>query len=324
MRPGSPVLAVVCSDLHFSFTAPPSRSGEPDWFEAMRKPWQEVLSLSTKHECPILIAGDIFDRWSPPVELVNFVMGMFAEATQPIYAVPGQHDLPYHRYAERWRSAYGTLVAGGVLRDLPNGKPVEIVSSGSKAIGLNVRVVGFPWGHKPRANAFEPENGLTIALIHRYVWTGSYGYTGAPEDAGLRSVVKDYPGFSWLVFGDNHKGFVRHRPNESPVVINCGGFMRRTSDEEDRNPAAYLLGVDGHHQLIPTVARRPFQTAQERFERVGKTAAPKGMDEIKQFVRSLRDASSGVVDFRGAVMRYCNDEKPEQGVKDLLLQAVDQ
>ena len=100
------IIAIFAADLHLSLKAPIWRSTEQDWFEAMLRPLVELRTLATLHNCPIVYAGDIFDKWNSPPELINFAIEHLPKG----HAIPGQHDLPLHNYEDIRKSAYWTLV----------------------------------------------------------------------------------------------------------------------------------------------------------------------------------------------------------------------
>ena len=111
------IVAIVCADIHLSSKAPVWRSNEPDWFAAMLKPLKQLVQLQAELECPVLIAGDIFDRWNASPELINFAMKYLPIVDT--YAIPGQHDLPLHNYEDMEKSAYGVLKRAGTIDDFP-------------------------------------------------------------------------------------------------------------------------------------------------------------------------------------------------------------
>ena len=107
MRPEDEVIAIVCSDIHLSHKPPLARSGEPDWYVAMARPLNELRGLHSDYGVPVVIAGDIFDRWNSPPELIRFALDNLPKGA---WVIPGQHDLPYHDYGALNRSALGVLI----------------------------------------------------------------------------------------------------------------------------------------------------------------------------------------------------------------------
>lgn len=183
--------------------------------------------------CPILCAGDVFDRWNSPPELINFAI----KHLPAMYAVPGQHDLPLHSYADIRKSAYWTLVEAGKITNL---KPHVVRPMTHNQFW----VVGFPWGHELKGVSdltdYAAKAVTKVALVHSYCWIEGKNFPGAPENKTAREQMARLKGFDIGVFGDNHKGFFVDMP-DGRTAWNCGGFMRRKSDELDYAPAVGLL-----------------------------------------------------------------------------------
>jgi len=299
------VRAVVASDLHLQAKPPVARSGEPDWFAAMAKPLKEITDLANNHQCPVLYAGDIFDRWNAGPEVINFAL----KHLPPGWAVPGQHDLPNHNYAEMHRSAYGTLVAAGLIRTIP---PDECVLT-SKGLAIH----GFPWGFEPKPLKNPHPDAFHIALIHRYVWVKGCGYPGADEAARLST--KNIQGYHVAAYGDNHMGFIAKPKKESdPWVINCGGFMRRTAAEVDYQPGVGLLMEDG------TVTRHYLNITGESMTRL--TAAEEAVGQtlnMAAFVDDLKTLGAGdALDFEAAMHKFLDQNETRQAVRKVILNGL--
>ncbi len=87
------IAAVLVADLHLSDTPPAARSGEPDWRATQAGYLNQVTRLCRRHECPLVIAGDLFDdgwrerRCSPA--LINLALTYLPDQC---YGIPGQHD----------------------------------------------------------------------------------------------------------------------------------------------------------------------------------------------------------------------------------------
>ncbi len=218
-------VAILCSDIHLSDKAPACRSDEPDWFAAMRRPLDELSAVSKQHRCPVLCAGDIFDRHNASPALISFALQYLPDK---FYAIPGQHDLPGHRVDKLLDSAYGVCVQAGQIRHLS--KPTQIAG---------FTVFPFQWGDSPYLDlnlGWETLSGPKIAINHQFVWCSGASYPGAKE-SGRFNHFEDI-GFDICHFGDNHIGF------QSGCVVNSGGFMRRTINDLQRSPSIWLLQED--------------------------------------------------------------------------------
>ena len=281
-----------------------ARSAEPDWFKAMAWPLEQLACLSETYDAPIVYAGDIFDRWNASAEVINFAL----ENLPPGYSVPGQHDLPNHNYEEIHKSAYWTLVKSGVLTDLVPGEPVLI----------NDRLVahGFPWGYPPRP-INRPGNQIDLAVVHAFVYnTRENAYPGVCDTSRASVARSALMGFDVAAYGDNHRGFID--TGKGVTICNCGGFMRRKTDERDYCPGVGLLLEDG------TVKRHYLDTTKEAFielteaeERVGKVL------DMTEFVDGLAELGAGTgLEFDEAVKRFLDTNKTKRRVREIVLEAT--
>lgn len=311
MRTDDPVIAILCADLHLQHMPPACRQNEPDWYAAMQRGLDELRTLCKRYnDCPILCAGDVFDRWGSPPKLINFAL----DYLPAMYAIPGQHDLPNHRQDKEAASAYGTLVRAGVITPVLPGKSIYLQHPMGGVCDLLVE--GFPWG-TPFAGwdvgaADGSSHAERVALVHQFLWIGKEtGYPGAPESGRLSAMAGQLRGWDTVVFGDNHKGFLVD--GGSATVLNCGTFYRRTTAEESYRPSVGLLRCGGkvtiHHLDI-----------SEDVLDVSTDPAWEPDQGLDQFVDSLQNLGGDPLDFKAsmdAVMREC-----EPGVRGILAEVL--
>lgn len=196
-------------------------------------------------DLPIFYAGDIFDKWNNPPQLVNFAIDHLPRG----YAIAGNHDLPYHSPESLKNSSYGTLMRAKVIHNLDKPYPLGAFRRSRNSMNHHHYViVPFPYGSDidtmPEWTNSEKSN-IPIALVHRYVWDKGTGFPGAAEEdnATARFAKMLKMGFRAAFFGDNHKPF------SQGTFVNCGGLFRRTSLEYDHTPHVYIL--DSGLGIIP-------------------------------------------------------------------------
>ena len=304
------VVAVLVSDLHLSHKAPVARSAEPDWYGAMGGYLRQLRDLarggpSSPGEIPVVCAGDVFDKWNPPPELINSAIANLPT----LHAVPGQHDLPNHRYEDKERSAYWTLKEAGKIIDLVPDSPADVPGR------IPIRLHGFPWGFPVKPLENPCDFALEVAVIHDYLWVSRTGYVGAPKEKRLKNRRGQFQGYDVAVVGDNHTHF--HALSGDCQVWNNGGFMRRKSDERGRIPCVGLLYADG------TVERRLLDVSGDRWLEAGGDFVRKleGQDDCREFVKKLEELDGGGIDFAEAVRRAAADSRPE--VKSVVLRVME-
>jgi hypothetical protein len=298
-------IAIVCSDLHLWQTAPRCRAEKDNWFEVMAANLAEVAVLSMCKEegqLPVIVAGDIFDRWYPTPEMVNFAIDQF-KAMGKVYAIPGQHDLPNHRYDEMGRSAYGTLARADAIINMR--APMQI--------GPELIVHPFPWGRE----ITPPEDTLLlkVAVVHAYAWQEGYSYPSAPEDQNVSCHLEKLKGYNTAIFGDNHKGF---DAVGSPFIFNCGGFMRRKSDERKYRPRVGLLQNDG------TVVTHYLMSADnDEFVEDAIEFEPDTSD-FSEYFAALSETEENSIDFETTLRRAAKEEGVKEDVEEEVMLVADE
>jgi len=306
--PASDVRLILCSDIHLSDHAPIFRSTEPDWFEAMARPLRELGDAADHYGVPIVIAGDVFHKWNSSPALINFALDELPNA----YAIPGQHDLPHHRYEDIEQSAYWTLVKAGKLINLEPDKPIEV-----NGIVLH----GFPWNAQLKP-CEEGDLCLHLAVVHKYIWSDpSDSYPGANSADHIAGwIIRQLTGFDAMVFGDNHKGFLINKTEAQPPILNSGGFMKRSKDDADRVPSFGLLHGDG------TIERWAVNCKQDKCleqEEHGLTAEPVDAD-LLEFISQLQQLGDDSLDFEAAVRRYCRDNDVDEETTAIVMEIFPQ
>lgn len=255
----------------------------------------------------VIYPGDIFDRWNPPPEIINFAL----ENIPFGYAIPGQHDLPLHNYQNIDKSAYWTLVRGGAIVNLVPG-----IKTGVKN-WTGVYLYGFPWKFDILPCTANYKDQVHVAVCHKYVWHENAKYPDAPNEAwvGNGKLKKALAGYSCAFFGDNHKGFATTLKNGSGgyvPVVNCGGFMRRKSDEVDYQPTYGLIWSDG------SVSRGTYKDYPDKWVSEDLIKSFKKDGEIEALVEMLEDIGDVSLDFGESLRRYMDKKKVAKGVRELI------
>lgn len=296
-------------------TPPLARSVEKDWMSVQTGYAKQLYSLSrvqeiTEHglrirEIPVVVAGDYFDKPTPPPELVNWAI-----AHMPfVYGIPGQHDLVNHSYKDLKKTSFYTLVQAGKIKLLKPGEPVDIMGP------TPIRLHGFPWSHMAVPLEKPCDIAIDIAVIHKYVWTKNTGYDGAPPEARLNRLTGSLRGYDVAVVGDNHSPF--RSTQGRCLVYGCGGFLRRKSDERKHRPSVGLLRADG------TITRHYLDVSRDKF------LEPKDVEEVldrigvETFVEELLALGTAAVDFAGVVERLLERKKVPNPVKRMVQKAME-
>ena len=177
----------------------------------------------------VVIAGDLFDSFNPPPELVATVKAAFGKTTEsgiPIILIPGTHDS--HRYARCvWTRAEFKGVdilfdAGERLRKNINGDDVYFY--------------GYSGGRKGRDSIDfrrDEEEGIHIALVHGSVKEGTH-WPDSPRDFSLSPDEIERSHFDYIALGHHHN-FREFRYGKSLAVYPGTLEGMKFGEENDRH-----------------------------------------------------------------------------------------
>ncbi len=312
MRSTDKVIAIFAADIHLSHKPPVWRSAEPDWYWAMQRPLNEIADLQKIFECPVIYAGDIFDRWNSPPELINFAIKHLPKG----YAIPGQHDLPLHNMEDIEKSAYWTLYKAGVLKHISPkcvGTEIGFPKYPNSLIDVHAFPFGFPIQENKRKN-----NLIQIALVHEYVWIKDASYPNAPKEKKIdytKNKKGRIKGYDIIVYGDNHKGF--WVGFEDAQILNCGTLMRRKSDEVDYQPQIGLLLDSGK-----MISHKLDISQDQHLESMENVNEDEKID-LSDFIEELELLGDTALDFQEAMKQYFESNKTKKAVKKILLKAME-
>lgn len=298
------ILAIFCSDIHLSLKSPIFRSAEPDWLKAQERPLDEVRVLQQKYNCPILCAGDVFDKWNCSPELINWAIMHLP----PIYAIPGQHDLPNHQLENIRKSAFWTLVKADVITE---------IKFRAFTIHKLFEISGFPFGKDISEPNICSHYKQKIAIIHDYIWIPGYSYPNAPiekkfDKAGV--VDNKWLGYDVIIYGDNHKGFCIKKGDTT--IFNCGTLMRRKSDEIDYRPQVGLLTESG--KVIPYY----LDISKDKYIETIKPEQETNLN-MSGFFDELEKLGKSALDFVDNMKEFMHRGKTIKEVKRIVLEAME-
>lgn len=314
-RQGPRPVAVCLSDIHLTERPPVARSAEPDWLLAQKRALDEVDRVAHKiglnvhpmadsGRLPVIVAGDIFDRWNPSPRLLNWTI----ENLPRCWAVPGQHDLRHHSYEDIEATGYWNLVLAEAINDI-DPTCLNLVEDSSLVLH------SFPWGFDLEGNTAGINSGeLYVAVVHHYVWDIGHGHPGASRDDAADRIQEKLAGYDVIITGDNHKGFQTGR------LFNCGTLMRRKADEINYRPQVGILLADG------AVVPYRLDTSLDKFAdpdlvtRILKDQGA-GLDAFA-FVEDLEQLGEAGVDFVEAVLGMLRKHDLAAGVRRRVLEAL--
>jgi len=306
--------AILTSDWHLREKTPLARK-EENWGRVQKHYFKQIEKIALTNccvDCPILFAGDLFDKWNSIPACINNAMYCLENLKGRIHTIPGQHDIPNHAYDQLDRSAYWTLVEAGFINHLSPGIVHEI---------NEIMIHPFPWGHKviPCRKKNTTSLVINVALIHSYIWTMKTGHVKADKKSKVSKWYESLKGYDVAVFGDNHKGFVL--PNEEKTtIVNCGGFIRQHSDQTTYKPFVTLLYANGE------VKKKYLDYALDEFSNlsteIGQMEKNLGLD-LTGFIEELATKQNEGIKFKSIILKYAEENKLGKEVINFIQQALE-
>jgi hypothetical protein len=323
MKPKAPPAALCFSDAHFWHKPPVARSAEANWWEALDRNIGQLKELQkryrppiegnvTQHELPIIFSGDLFDKWNPVPEIVNFLLGALPDE---IYGVCGNHDLPNHNLEDFRRSGFCTLVKAGKVKLLNPRR--FVIPPGSP----NIRLWGASCGEEVRPIPKRDNKGggglmLDVIAIHDYVWKEGCGFPGADDSKVSSKWRKRLTGYDVAVFGDNHIPFASTKEGKA-TIINAGGFYRRKSDEVKMEPSVWLIRIDG------TFERIKLDCSEDKFISPTEIAVLLANEGIEDFINDLQNLGDVALNFTEAIKQALSAVMPNESTRRIILNAME-
>lgn len=206
------------ADLHLRRSVPRCRPQDKEiWFAHQQ---ERIRWLFSFEDGAIVIAGDIFDA----AIMDPLIFNMFADEVNtrknPVYYMPGNHDLLNHNHAQLDASTVGILsrISGNIL---PMGEFCDYIPFGGKEI--------------------IPGRNHSILCIHQLVFPNKGSAPPNTKGITAENLLTLYPQYSIILTGDNHSHFLYEK--DGRYVLNPGCFTKQ--DVSYKDEALSIFRVDG-------------------------------------------------------------------------------
>jgi DNA repair exonuclease SbcCD nuclease subunit len=185
-----------------------------------------VFGECKKRSLPLVIGGDVFDVPTVSEALKNVFVA--ASRGTDVYAIAGQHDLPYHSWKNVNKSSFGVLWNTGIIKSL-------------EKIGRFAH-----WGEDVSGK----ETGLLF--LHTLVYEFDVPFYLEEKAVTAQELLKKYPRAKYIFCGDNHSGFVYTQDSRSVIVSGC--LNRQTTDKKEYLPKILIIDTETgrvEHVFVP-------------------------------------------------------------------------
>ncbi|MGD8707135.1 MAG: metallophosphoesterase family protein [Nitrosopumilaceae archaeon] len=213
--------AIFCADLHLMERVPPCRT-DKDFIKIQLDKIYWILTWQDKYECPVFVAGDIFDKSRLSKESDIRWIEVFNTSNRGLFVIPGQHDLPNHNIEKFGDSSLG-VVEKSVEDFFVDPVPFETISTYWKIGNRNIAMI-----HK---------------LIHKNN-DSKIKADGKIISYSAKRILKENPDYDVIVSGDNHKTFVQEC--QGRLLVNPGSMLRLTAAQIDHRPCVFLYNAENN------------------------------------------------------------------------------
>lgn len=273
---------ILTADWHLRDDQPVARTD--DYFQAQEKKIEFIQDLSEKNRCPILCAGDLFNKSKSKKSLEIYLM---TKLKYSIYTIPGQHDLPEHSIKNINNSSIGILSSSQTI-------PVSVVELG-KINALNT----------------DPD----IAMCHTFIQKPNDKQDKVIGGSMALSFLKKHKDFKLIVTGDNHKTFVVE--HEGRLLVNPGSMMRMTAGQTDHKPCVFLYYADTNTVQPVYLPVEDGVISREHIEEEEKKDK-----RFQAFVQRLNTDYEVSLSFEKNMKTHITQNKVRKGVSSVIWEAM--
>lgn len=295
--------AILCADIHLRDDQP--ECWQTSYWKAQAKAVKFLRQLKKEHDCPIVIAGDVFHHWKAS----PYLLGWAIKRLPKIYAICGQHDLPSHQEELFHKSA---------LYVLEQAKRVKVCGTAcSLVVGDSHELYGYIYGSELKGLGRESDN-RRIALCHTMVYKGKEPFPGASEMGGTAgSLLKKMKGFDLVVTGDNHEPFTFKKNGR--LLVNPGSMMRMTAKQIDFKPRVYLWCAETN-EVEPAY----FPIKKNDISRDHIDAVKNRDGRIDAFVSRLSESADVGLSFKENMKKFLKENKIKKEVEEIIWESCDE
>lgn len=281
--------AIFCADLHLREDTPLCRTD--DYYTAQWNKLSSIIELSNKHNCPVFIAGDIFNKSHISERLYIKTIRWFRELDRCVCMIPGNHDLENHNINRIDNSSISVLAAA-----IPNVIlcPTELEKISSSVIG-----------------------GREVGIVHKLL----HGDTpikahGKSISSNAKTLLKKNPEYDVIISGDNHQTFVVEY--EGRLLVNPGSMMRTTAAQTEHRPCVFLYNAESN-----AVEPHYFDIEKEAVTREYIDIKNKHNKRMDDFVTKLQSNIELGLDYEKNVERHIKAHKIRKSVQEIVWECLE-
>ena len=293
-------MLIISADWHLRRSRPKSRID--DFFISQEKKVRFIFELAKDLNCPLIIAGDLFEKPRPGEFVKQWLINLIVEYNVKILCVAGQHDIPNHNLALLPDSGIGVLEAAGVITLMTDPNNPQVFG--------DYVIYGCAFGMTP-AGIVTNKDKKNILIWHHMVIDEPLWEDQVADKAG--KILRLNPQFDLIVTGDNHTTFIYDRKGK--WLVNPGSLMRKEADQVDHLPSVFIYNDGKVDRVFLPIEEDVFNVshiaeAKEKGERYG------------QFIDKLHKGYEIGVDLNANFVSFFNENKIRKPVENLVWECI--
>jgi len=280
--------AIILSDIHLTLDRPKCRLD--DWEIFMIKTFQYIEGLRLTYNCPIICAGDLFDKHKPSPELLAFA---FMYLPDDMWVVPGNHDLEAHNIKFLKKSGLYPLYVA---------EKIKIINSGH-------------WGDTDPQPILKL-GGREFIVWHVFTYKGELPWKDckAPDCKKVMSGLKCETIFT----GDNHKTFMYKRGNQ--LIFNAGSLFQMKADQIDHKPVVGLWNAKSNTVTLHEIPRAP----QGMISRAHLEIKQQKENRYGAFISNVKDYGVSIKGFEHNMDKFLISNTVSEKVKNVISKVMEE
>lgn len=291
--------AIISGDWHLmeEERTPPCRL-DSIW-EAQWNKVHQIEKLQEKHECPVVLSGDMFDHWKASPNLINACFAYFPKQIQTII---GNHDLAQHSIGLLHKTGIEILFRSKLIDPIING--------GHWGVELDplypLRLRDYTTGKMANKKAI---------ILHTMTWKDKLPYPGC-EDPQCNKLFTLFPEADLIITGHNHKTFTAKKGKQ--LLINPGSLTRHDADQMDHKPCVFLWYAEDNSFDIHYLKINENAMSREHIE-----DRKRKEKQVNDFMEKLQGSWKVSLSFEENIERALEKNKVPQGIKEIILKWID-
>lgn len=294
----------VIGDLHLTNHSPERR--QDDYFQTLLRKLQQAMDIFTAQGVQYVIqVGDFFDSPTVANRVKSAVIRLLRQYRGPILCIYGQHDITGHSAATLPNSPLAVLEAAGV---------VEIL--GQKALDQVTMIHGASFGEEVPA----PHVGChNILVTHRMIGDRPL-YPGQPLESP-RVFLRHHPGYQLVLCGDYHYPF--QDTYDGRIILNVGCIVRKNIKDVDMGLQPAVATVDLQTLAVES---HPLEVEDSStvFDLTREVKPRKDEEALQRLVNDLRESRAVKAGWQTILLRLLDERKVDEGVKQVLDEAMNE